>query len=68
MSIQSEISRITNNIRNAFSICVSAGVDVAAGANSDELPAAVEALANSDIDCGTFTDTVSGAAVDAGTF
>ena len=68
MSIQSEITRIKNNITSALSVCAAAGVSVAADANSDDLPSAVTSLANSDIDCGTFTDTASGAAVDAGTF
>ena len=55
MSIQSEIARINNNVQSALSICADAGVPVAAGANSDALPAAVSALVASVPQILTFT-------------
>ena len=67
MSIQSEIARIKNNIKNALAICASGGVNVSANANSNDLPAAVEALANADIDGGTFGEAAT-SSVDGGTF
>lgn len=45
MSIQSEIERITSNVQSSLSICADNGVEVAEGANSDDLPDAVEKLA-----------------------
>lgn len=68
MSIQTELTRINNNIKNAFAACRNAGVSVAANATSNDLTTAINAVANMDIDCGTFTDTTSGAAIDGGTF
>lgn len=69
MSIQSEINRISANIRNTLNIIKNAGVAVSASANSNDLPSLVDELANGDIDCGLFTDaaTTSGD-IDAGTF
>lgn len=55
MSIQNEINRINNNVQSALSICADAGVAVPAGANSDDLPAAVAALAGSVPQILTFT-------------
>lgn len=46
MSILSQINRIKANVQSALALCAAAGVAVADGANSDDLPAAVEALAN----------------------
>lgn len=45
MSIQSEIQRINTNIQRALSVVAETGVSVASGANSDNLPKAVENLA-----------------------
>lgn len=67
MSIQSEIARIKNNVQSSLAICKANGVTVTSGANSNALPAAVEALANADIDGGTFGETAT-ASVDGGTF
>lgn len=46
MSIASEISRISNNVQNTIDAIEAAGVDVPDGANSDNLPSLVQALAN----------------------
>ena len=46
MSIQSEIDRINSNVQAALSEVADTGVSVPEGANSDNLPAAVSALAN----------------------
>lgn len=67
MSIQSEITRIKNNIKSALDVCKSEGVSVASTATSNDLPAAVQALANSDIDGGTFGEATT-SSVDGGTF
>lgn len=67
MSIPAQIERIRDNVQRALAVCAAAGVDVAAEATSDHLPAAVEELANADIDCGSFTDAVV-SATDLGTF
>ena len=46
MSIQSEIDRINSNVQSALNAVADTGVSVPEGANSDNLPAAVLALAN----------------------
>ena len=46
MSIQSEINRINSNVQAALNAVADTGVSVPEGANSDNLPAAVSALAN----------------------
>ena len=46
MSIQSEINRINSNVQSALNAVADTGVSVPEGANSDNLPAAVSALAN----------------------
>ena len=46
MSIQSEIDRINSNVQSALNSVADTGVSVQEGANSDNLPAAVSALAN----------------------
>ena len=46
MSIQSEIDRINSNVQAALNAVADTGVSVSEGANSDNLPAAVSALAN----------------------
>lgn len=68
MSIQSEITRISNNIKNALNIIKSAGISVADSANSDNLPGLVDELANADIDCGGFSDAATTGDIDAGAF
>lgn len=68
MSILTQINRIRDNVQAALAVCSSAGVEVADGAASDQLPAAVEALAYGDIDCGFFGDAASVGDIDAGTF
>lgn len=46
MSIQSEITRITNNVQDTIDVIEQTGVSVPAGANSDNLPSLAQALAN----------------------
>ena len=46
MSIQSEIDRINSNVQSALNAVADTGVSVPEGANSDNLPTAVSALAN----------------------
>lgn len=46
MSVQNEIERINNNVQAALSVVADAGVSVPENANSNNLPAAVSALAN----------------------
>ena len=46
MSIQSEINRINSNVQSALNAVADTGVSVPEGANSDNLPVAVSALAN----------------------
>ena len=46
MSIQSAIDRINSNVQSALNAVADTGVSVPEGANSDNLPAAVSALAN----------------------
>lgn len=46
MSIQSEITRISNNVQNTIDVIEQTGVSVPAGANSDNLPLLAQALAN----------------------
>ena len=46
MSIQSEIDRINSNVQSALNAVADTGVSVPDGANSDNLPAAVSAMAN----------------------
>lgn len=46
MSIQSEINRINSNVQAALNTVADTGVSVPEGANSDNLPVAVSALAN----------------------
>lgn len=46
MSVQNEIERINNNVQAALSAVADAGVSVPENANSNDLPAAVSALAN----------------------
>lgn len=46
MSIQSEIDRINSNVQSALNAVADTGVSVPEGANSDNLPVAVSALAN----------------------
>lgn len=46
MSIQSEITRITNNVQDTIDVIEQTGVPVPAGANSDNLPSLAQALAN----------------------
>lgn len=45
MSIQSEITRITNNVQDTIDVIGQTGVSVPAGANSDNLPSLAQALA-----------------------
>ena len=46
MSIQSEIDRINSNVQSALNAVADTGISVPEGANSDNLPVAVSALAN----------------------
>ena len=46
MSVQNEIERINNNVQAALSAVADTGVSVPENANSNDLPAAVLALAN----------------------
>lgn len=46
MSIQSEITRITNNVQDTIDVIEETGVAVPQGANSDNLPALAAALAS----------------------
>ena len=46
MSIQSEITRISNNVQNTIDVIEQTGVSVPAGANSDILPSLAQSLAN----------------------
>lgn len=46
MSIQSEITRITNNVQETIDVIEQTGVSVPDGANSDSLPSLAQALAN----------------------
>lgn len=46
MSVQSEIDRINSNVQSSLSAISDTGVEVPEGANSDNLPAAVAAMAN----------------------
>ena len=46
MSIQSEINRINSNVQSALNAVADTGVSVPENANSNDLPAAVLALAN----------------------
>lgn len=46
MSIQSEITRITNNVQDTIDLIEQTGVSIPAGANSDNLPSLAQALAN----------------------
>lgn len=46
MSIQSEITRITNNVQDTIDVIEQTGVPIPSGANSDDLPALAQALAN----------------------
>lgn len=57
MSIQSEIDRINSNVQSALNAVADTGVSVPDGANSDNLPAAVSALANEKQDKLTFDAT-----------
>lgn len=46
MSIQGEITRITNNVQDTIDVIEQTGVSIPAGANSDNLPSLAQALAN----------------------
>lgn len=46
MSIQSEVTRITNNVQDTIDVIEQTGVSVPDGANSDNLPSLAQALAN----------------------
>lgn len=46
MSVQSEITRISNNVQNTVDVIEQTGVSVPAGANSDTLPSLAQSLAN----------------------
>lgn len=46
MSIQSEINRISGNVQDTISAIQATGVPIPSGANSDDLPALAQALAN----------------------
>ena len=46
MSVQSEVDRINTNVQSSLSAISETGVEVPEGANSDNLPAAVAAMAN----------------------
>lgn len=46
MSIQSEITRISNNVQNTIDVIEQTGVSIPAGANSNNLPSLAAALAN----------------------
>lgn len=46
MSIESEITRISNNVQNTIDVIEQTGVSVPSGANSDNLPSLAQALAN----------------------
>ena len=50
MSIQSEITRISNNVQNTIDVIEQTGVSVPAGANSDTLPSLAQSLANAQQD------------------
>ena len=67
MSIQSQITRIKNNVQSALAIIREVGITVAGSANSDSLPELVDELAYSNIDGGSFTETAAGT-VDGGSF
>lgn len=67
MSIQSQITRIKNNVQNVLTIIREYGLPVVDGANSDSLPGLVEELANGGIECGSFTESAYGT-VDGGSF
>lgn len=54
MSIQSEINRINSNVQSALNAVADTGVSVPEGANSNNLPVAVSALANEKQDKLTF--------------
>lgn len=56
MSIQSEITRIFNNVQNTIDVIEQTGVSVPAGANSDTLPSLVQSLANNKQDKLTGTE------------
>ncbi len=57
MSIQSEINRINSNVQSALNAVADTGVSVPENANSNDLPAAVLALANEKQDKLTFDAT-----------
>ena len=57
MSIQSEIDRINSNVQAALNAVADTGVSVPENANSNDLPAAVLALANEKQDKLTFDAT-----------
>ena len=57
MSIQSEIDRINSNVQSALNAVADTGVSVPENANSNDLPAAVLALANEKQDKLTFDAT-----------
>ena len=59
MSIQSQITRIKNNVQNTLTIIRNAGLTVASDANSDSLPDLVDELAN-DVDGGSFVELPDG--------
>lgn len=46
MSIQGEITRITNNVQDTIDVIEQTGVSIPDGANSDNLPSLAQALAN----------------------
>ena len=46
MSIQSEINRISGNVQDTISAIQATGVPIPSGANSDDLPALAQSLAN----------------------
>ena len=66
MSIQSEITRIANNVRQSFTLLTEAGIDVSSTANSDNLPDLIFDLAHTVVDCGMFGETETGTVFDCG--
>ena len=63
MSIQSEINRISGNVQASLSAVAAAGITVPEGANSDDLPALIEAVVNEKQDKADAVTVPGGAAL-----
>lgn len=63
MSIQSEIDRISGNVQASLSAVAAAGITVPEGANSDDLPALIEAVVNEKQDKADAVTVPGGAAL-----